>query len=606
MEDKRKRRVVVNKGQSVTNMVNNNIINVKSEIKKKLFDDYANKNKKTTEKVDNAGFTVNQKINTDEKDNDFDVTLHRNQPLHKQIAYYLFKSKLTIVVKNEETLKNELYFFNKTHFELDFDAHHLKKIINDLIEGIFQVDQKMIKFIDLMQWVFRPTVDDQKKYVNNVNYVKQLINATINDVILMHEKIYDLHELNPDEHLICAKNGIVNLKTGELLPHHPQYKITKIVDANYIADYVHEKNKPELYLKMLSDAIYDDQKTDEQNNEILEALLLIKGYSIIKGNPEKILPIICGPTGCGKSVDVAVLIDIFGDYAKTANSVSFMRKSNYSAGLRPDLVKIAHSRMVFAVEADDKQIFDTQLLKSLSGNDEMSFRKLMRNTVSFKFPGIISLYTNVIPKLSKVDDLAFLKRLLIIHYKNSVAESKIDKKLTQKLTTPENKDKIFSMLVQYAKQYYSYGTLNIPHEFNVNKERLILERSDLVKKFFEEKCELRPEKELPLVQYKWGSSHIYMLFHEWCKNELQIDEIPTLQAFTRRFKEITDHFNGINRQKINNGRIYYTGFNIIDAPLDPSYYLYQTSKNIENKGKKSSDSNIEEYMMYKMFKNFFK
>jgi hypothetical protein len=49
----------------------------------------------------------------------------------------------------------------------------------------------------------------------------------------------DVNELDTDPDLLNAPNGVVDLQTGELLPHDPALKMTKIAGADYIPGFTH-------------------------------------------------------------------------------------------------------------------------------------------------------------------------------------------------------------------------------------------------------------------------------------------------------------------------------------------------------------------------------
>ena len=47
------------------------------------------------------------------------------------------------------------------------------------------------------------------------------------------ELLHALTEFDAEPDLLCVANGVLNLRTGELSPHHPKYLITKMVVQHF-------------------------------------------------------------------------------------------------------------------------------------------------------------------------------------------------------------------------------------------------------------------------------------------------------------------------------------------------------------------------------------
>ena len=112
-------------------------------------------------------------------------------------------------------------------------------------------------------------------------------------------------ELNADENIINFKNGILDLTTGNLLPHDPKYLSTIQIPCNYIQNLPLAKAPVTMkFLQDITGGNADDMAT------ILEIIGL--AISNVPGWKYKKLVILHGPGDTGKSVLREFVIDLLG------------------------------------------------------------------------------------------------------------------------------------------------------------------------------------------------------------------------------------------------------------------------------------------------------
>lgn len=534
----------------------------------------------TTEDIDLNKTTTEEELKkettADFKEQELDL---QNANLSMQIACFINKQKLVIeVVNREDSEKTEFYLWNGRFYESNQSENKLLKYIGKLILGIFKIDPIMANFINQTGFTFyniQNYLDDVKKN----NFREKLTKDTYDELKLLQSNIYDHSSIDSDQYHINTENGIVDLRNLKLIPHNPDFLFSKIMNAKFLDNTNLDELYNTNYCKVIRDAIYDPSKNEEENDVIFKSILNVFGYLLVYGNPKRKLPIVIGPTATGKSLITKIHNEIFNSYAGTSPASAFMKTRRSQNDIRPELVKNVDTRILSVVETDADTVFDSVLLKSFTGQDLQSFRRPYKSTVTFRFNGSILFLTNFIPKFSNIEDTAFLDRLLIINFKNTVLEEKRDINLDKKIL--KEKDKILTLLMYHASFYYQNGEqLITANELKVDKERLILERSDLAKKFVDEKLFLLPKEQLPFGQQKYSKSFIYNEFYNWCTNDLKIKEIPTLRAFFNRFDEIMEYFGCTPRKS---SVIYYTGFKIIDAGYDPHFYSVLISDELEDR-----------------------
>lgn len=116
----------------------------------------------------------------------------------------------------------------------------------------------------------------------------------------------DISQLNSDEDIINFKNGILQLSTGKILPHSPEYLSTIQIDCNYIPNLPLAKAQVTIkYLNDLTSGDIDDQI----------ALLEFLGLTIsnVKCARCKKLLVLTGPGDTGKSKYRELLEKIVGE-----------------------------------------------------------------------------------------------------------------------------------------------------------------------------------------------------------------------------------------------------------------------------------------------------
>jgi energy-coupling factor transporter ATP-binding protein EcfA2 len=120
----------------------------------------------------------------------------------------------------------------------------------------------------------------------------------------------------PNRHFRAFKNGTVDMRTGELLPHDPAHYLTSAIES----DYVRDRPCPDVFLNFITSAFGEDQ---------LDA---VRAYTSMLIDPTalygKFIHII-GPSGSGKGTLLRLWGEIFGledshsgDFSELANPES--------------------------------------------------------------------------------------------------------------------------------------------------------------------------------------------------------------------------------------------------------------------------------------------
>jgi hypothetical protein len=123
--------------------------------------------------------------------------------------------------------------------------------------------------------------------------------------------------------LVACRNGILNLKTRELLPHDPRFFSMHCMPLDYDPD----APKPKRWRKFLEElwpTTGVDDKTCEANKMAQQCLMEIMGYLITPDTSQQKIFLIVGPKRSGKGTIIWVLGKLLGHKSVVATTLKSM------------------------------------------------------------------------------------------------------------------------------------------------------------------------------------------------------------------------------------------------------------------------------------------
>lgn len=287
--------------------------------------------------------------------------------------------------------------------------------------------------------------------LGNCDKINSMIKAAQIDLIA-DKSIFNTHN-----DLLAVQNGVVDLRTGQLIEPRSDYYITLKSPVAYNP----EAPTPERFCRFMDEITCGDVA-------LREYLLRVLGYCLTGETKEQAFFIFYGDGANGKSVLVNLLCRILGTLTgSVAQDAFILKKSGNSKN--PSLVNVKDSRMVFVSESNNGQEMDSALIKSISGGDDVLVRELYKSFVHLNQHFKIFITTNFMPAINFADD-AMLRRTKIIRFENQFTGDKCDRDLPAKLDTEA--EGILKLLVSYAVKYYQDGlTAYEPESISVNYNR---------------------------------------------------------------------------------------------------------------------------------------
>ncbi|TJY67335.1 hypothetical protein E4J89_15745 [Arthrobacter sp. CAU 1506] len=281
-------------------------------------------------------------------------------------------------------------------------------------------------------------------------------------------------ELDADPYMLNTPTGTLNLKTFELRPHNPVDRLTKITRGAY--DKSAGCDKWETFLeRVLPDA------------EVRAYVQRFSGLSLVGRQLEHILVILTGTGRNGKGVTYESIGYALGDYTHFAPSTLFEQTKANANGASPALFDLRGARFVALSETEKTARIASALLKSLTGGDPVTARKLYGDPITFLASWLILLVTNHLPTLP-ANDPAVMERVRVVPFDVYIPDHERDRQLTVKLE--EEADGILTWAVQGLADYWEHG-LNEPDAVKVATNDYAAAQ-DNVSRFIEAICTETP------------------------------------------------------------------------------------------------------------------
>ncbi len=258
-------------------------------------------------------------------------------------------------------------------------------------------------------------------------------------------------DLDPDPYVLNCRNGIVNLRTGEIEPHDRKHRCTRIAGAPYDENVLCQE-----FVDTLEAAIPD--------REVRNYFQKCMGYSLLGVQPEQVFFFVYGPGATGKSTIIKAIQGALGSYHKAADFSTFLQQQGRSGGggaASPDLARLARVRVVSSTEVGHGQALNDGLIKQLSGGDTMVARGLFESVQEWTPVMGLWFVANDRPR-GRVDDDALWRRLRPFEFAHKVDTSEMDPLLGAKLSTLEARTGILAWLVMGAMEYLGDGHLRPP------------------------------------------------------------------------------------------------------------------------------------------------
>jgi len=310
--------------------------------------------------------------------------------------------------------------------------------------------------------------------------------------------------------ILNTPNEIVNLRTGESLPHSAEYLVTKQTSVP------REDGTPTLWTNCLN--------TWQPDKEVQHFLQMLVG-SGLTGVPLDKFVINSGDGANGKSVFWGAVSRIMGSYAGILPEDLIIK--NPHTDRERCVVEISGVRLAVASELANAAQMNESMVKLLTGGERLKARQLYRESFDVTPTGTMVLHTNAEPTVQGTDH-GIWRRILYVLWDVQIPEGGQDKHLLQKLVSDEG-GRILSWAVEGAKMFLENGSeLVVPSCMElVKKDRQ--GAFDTTADFFQEYCVFDDDSSI-------GKGDLYKKYTEIMRRNLPIEPLVSKIALGKRLE----------------------------------------------------------------------
>ena len=326
-------------------------------------------------------------------------------------------------------------------------------------------------------------------------YTINVSKETQKKVFLRSMEEYDIFDQNP--YLLCVRNGVIDLLTGDFLEHSPGYYLTSAASVEY-----DPSKRPTEFIKFLEGACTNDDDRLTLIDWIVACACLTEFEYIL---------FLTGHGSNGKHVYEALLQAFFGSDATEAISLEELMNSRFAMGY------LRRARICISSETNPDKT-KTELIKKISGNDWISSDVKNKDRARFKAYTQLIFDSNSMP-IFEDTSYGFARRFtrVVMPYKfvdhpdaEDPLQKKADRHLLEKLTTDQELSGILNLIIIRAKEIALDRRIHRKDDSFERYEEQSYSVSDFMEKFIQFDPMMRD-----LPSWQESSDYLFKKFEEY-------------------------------------------------------------------------------------------
>jgi putative DNA primase/helicase len=286
-----------------------------------------------------------------------------------------------------------------------WDGQYWKPDAEDL--GMHELAKKLPPIIatEVVHYSDQDKKNEVIKWANNAKSNSRL-NGSIESANSDPRIVTSVERWDGDEYLFGVQNGVIDLRTGELLRGRPDLYITKRAEVAYTAG-----------LRNVRWEQFIDFATGG-DKELQEWIQRAVGYTLTGLNNQDLMFLVYGPPGSGKNTFVEAVVKAMGTQQYAWPLDSSILADNGGATSSTDLyhwAELRGRRMVWVDELPESERIKENAIKKLTGSSEISARSPGEKPFTFKAQAKLWITTNHRPM---INDDAMWRRIRPIPWSN--------------------------------------------------------------------------------------------------------------------------------------------------------------------------------------------
>lgn len=316
-----------------------------------------------------------------------------------------------------------------------------------------------------------------------------------------------------DPYLLNTPNGVVDLRTGRIMPPERRQMMTRSTTVPYEPDAPCPRWEEFIRTVMCG------------QEEMVEFLQRAVGYSIVGGTPEQVFMVCYGTGSNGKGTFTGTLGSILGTYACAIAHDTFVGRKE--GGIPNDIARLDGIRWASASEVKENAQLDEALVKSCTGNGMETITARFLNAEFFDFiPAFTAWYSCNHKPVIRGTDPGIWRRIRLIPWLHSFETGGKITGYSRKLVDEEGPG-ILAWAVRGAVAWCRDG-LTTPAGV-VEATKAYRSEMDLIADFLGECCQVSP------AAVGVANSDLFRAFQSWSRDNGERDR--SHRWFTRQLQE---------------------------------------------------------------------
>jgi putative DNA primase/helicase len=350
-------------------------------------------------------------------------------------------------------------------WKVDVDTGRTTRLARRLVRNYWdrlqhvQSEKQQKEWADFCRWANRKTT------IENVVSLARCDARTTIDHELLNQNTYFLN----------LQNGTLDLSTWEFRDHRQTDSITQIANVAY--DPKAQCPKWRAFIDLIFGS-------DDEAKRYIQALL---GYSCSGDVGEHILPICYGSGANGKSTLWNAIVELLGDYAMLAPSKLLLGTTNEHDTV---IASLYQRRLVAISEPDEGSKLREARVKELTGDEQITARRMREDYWSFRRTHKFWLSTNHLPQINGTDE-GIWRRIKLIPFRVDLRKVTEPIPDYHKSLVREEGPGILNWLLAGFRDWKANGF--IEPQSVINETQSYRGSSDELGRFITDCCDVSPE-----------------------------------------------------------------------------------------------------------------
>ena len=315
------------------------------------------------------------------------------------------------------------------------------------------------------------------------------------------------------------QNGVVDLRTGDLIPHHHTQRHTTVGAADY-----HPAAHSDLWEECLTNWFPDVN--------LRWYVHVLCGYLVTGYTNLEIFCWFHGLPRSGKGTFLGAIRSVMGNLSSEIETRDLLQSEQKPWAL----LGVHDKRLVLADETSEgrRAILNQNLLKKLTGGGLQTFETKGKQPIAVESSARFCVMSNSLPSTAGADPAFWASRLVLIPFGSESHIGKEDVLLKQRLAEPEHRRAIVAWLVRGAYHYFRLGQRLPPVPAAVTAAIAAARvYSDQLGAWIDD-CVLI-SKDGDITCYL---SSLYESYNDWCRTNGELPDVLTSKFLSKRLGEL--------------------------------------------------------------------